>query len=60
MFVYRVSNVTENIKRASKYIFAKFIYISRNLSAYGSDNNMRWLGLISPNEKSMPTYDLGH
>ena len=33
MFVYCVSNITENTKRASKYICAKFIYVSDRDSA---------------------------
>ena len=36
MFVYHVSKITENTKRSSKYICAKFIYISRNFSAHNS------------------------
>ena len=42
MFVYCISNITENTKRASKYIWTKFIYVSRNFSAHCSNNNMRW------------------
>ena len=42
MFVYRFSNITENTKWSLKYICAKFIYISRNISAHGSDNKMHW------------------
>ena len=43
MFVYHVSKITENTKRSSKYICAKFIYISRNFWAHGSDNDMGWI-----------------
>ena len=43
MFVYCVSNIAENTKWAWKYINAKFIYISRNFSAHGSDNDMHCL-----------------